>query len=109
LLDVWKALMDKALARRGRWRALIFSEDIKGRFLLPGKTGRWYEGRLRWEGGTVAVFVKNPPRSGTFEHESCLQYIDKGWFRLHFNSPPRSLEAAVVFTEEFLLQCSRGY
>ncbi len=102
--------MDTTLARRGRWRRSLFGTDWRGRFLLPpGVAGTTrYEGRLRWEGDSVAVFVKHPPRRGVYEHECCLQLIDKGWFRLHFAVSPRSLEAAVAFAEDFLLRCVRG-
>jgi hypothetical protein len=103
--------MDKVLARRGGWSSGLFGGDLRGRFLLPPTTpGKQdFEGRLRWEGSEVAVFIKNPPRRGVYVHERCLQYVDSGWFRLHFVTPPRSLEAAVVFTEDYLLCCLRGW
>jgi hypothetical protein len=101
--------MDTTLAQRGKWRKALFGSDWRGRFLLPPGTGAdAYEGRLRWEGDAVAVFVKHPPRTGMYEHERCLQLIDRGWFRIHFVTAPRSLETAVAFTEDFLLHCRRG-
>ena len=105
--------MQREVARRGKWRKPFFggSDDLQGRFLLPKEVGsqRKVEGRLRWEGSTVNVYVRNPPRKGSYEHECCLQLIKDGWFRIHFYMPPTNVESAVMFTEDFLYRCWRGY
>lgn len=117
--------MDPLLAARGGWRPE--GDALVGTFVLPwqvatrvplglwGTLGVWLRrrpvrvvGRLAPRGRTIAVYVKDPPRGGGYEHTKCLQLVEGGWFSLHFEVPARSAEAAVVFTEAFLQACAEG-
>ena len=107
-------VIEPALAARGLWGPAGSPGDLAGYFLvLSPSVGNWgggkrVKGRLSPEEDTVGVFVKDPPRRGLYEHERCLQYIGGGWFRLHFERPPRDFNSAVVFAEHFLRCCMVG-
>ncbi len=113
---VVRVVMDSVVAARGFWANVDPSGvDITGYYLIPHRR-RWLfrggskkiQGRLVLQGDYVAVFVKNPPRRGVYEHQHCLQYVGSGWFRLHFERAPKDFESAVVFTERFLERCMEG-
>lgn len=105
--------MNRTLQRRGGWRRRPLAQsDLTGYFLIADRTNqvRRYRGRLQaGAGGAIDVYVEDPPRRGRYVHESCLQYITGDWFKLHFERPPRSFEAAIVFTEHYLACCLAGY
>lgn len=64
---------------------------------------RTFQGFIRQQGGGIHAYIADPPpEMKRHPHGACLQLANAPWFRLHWNHPPASADAALIYMERML-------
>jgi hypothetical protein len=89
--------------RAARWT--LYEGDFQ--IFRPGGGLREHvRGRIiEWQGLPTDVYLQNPPAAlRTHRHGMCLQLCDPadGWFKLHWERPPRDFDTSRAYVEQLL-------
>lgn len=64
---------------------------------------RQFHGVIRQQAGNFYTYIADPPPEvKEHRHGACLQLANAPWFRLHWNQPPASADAALIYMERML-------
>ena len=87
-------------------------QEINGRRQLVGqyralhrRSGQWreFDGRLDQTRRQIATYIADPPPEvRDHPHGRCLQLVEPGWFRLHWERNPNTFDDALLYMERLL-------
>jgi hypothetical protein len=91
-----------------RWRKVVEGDRTFyiGRFSVYDQRRRGlreWNGRIVTRGREIALYIEDPPPEiKRHPHAACLQLLEGDWFHLHFATPPKKVDHALLYMQRML-------
>lgn len=80
--------------------------QLNGRYrVLDRRRGQWreFKGCLRMEEGEILTYIADPPTEiKGHPHGACFQLVERPWFLVHWEKPPRTFDDGLLYIERVL-------
>jgi hypothetical protein len=93
------------------WRTVRERDEVHyvGNYRIWNRRRRvWqhFDGRVVGGGDGLRAYVSDPPTSIKYHRKGpCFQLTTPPWFRVHWQTRPNSVDAAILYIEEILTEC----